>query len=66
MNKIFLLLAAILLTLSSNAQSYWQIQNESGEELLLTIQINTSNHTFVAHTRNDALNVMAGTFTYML
>ena len=66
MNKIFFLLAAILLTLSSNAQSYWQIQNESGEELLLTIQINTSNHTFVAHTRKDALKEMAGTFTYML
>ena len=66
MNKIFLLLSVLLLTLSSNAQSYWQIQNESGEELLLTIQINPSNHTFIAHTRKDALKEMAGTFTYML
>ena len=66
MNKLFLLSVAILLTLSAHAQSYWQIQNESGEELLLTIQINPTNHTFVAHTRKDALKEMAGTFTYML
>jgi len=66
MYKIFILIPALFLALNCYSQSYWQIQNESGEELLLTIRINESNHTFIAHTRKDALREMAGTFTYML
>lgn len=66
MHKLILLLPALCLAMNCYSQSYWQIQNESGEELLLTIQINPSNHSFVAHTRKDALKEMAGTFTYML
>ena len=66
MLRISFLLFTILLAFNSYAQAFWCVQNENGEELLLTIDINRDNHTFEAHTRKDALKEMAGTFTYML
>jgi hypothetical protein len=45
-------------------QTYWKIGNEYGDEILLTIKVNTSENTFVAHTRKDALKDIAGVFTY--
>lgn len=66
MLKFLFLIISILLTFSGFSQTNWAIQNENGEELLLTIQINKENNTFEAHTRKEALREMAGTFTYML
>jgi len=66
MSKILSLLISILLSVNCLSQTHWRIQNENGEELLLTITIHPENSTFEAHTRKDALREMAGTFTYML
>ncbi|HWS01715.1 MAG TPA: S41 family peptidase [Prolixibacteraceae bacterium] len=46
------------------AQTYWRVENERGEEILLTIYINTGDQTFITYTRKDALKEMAGTLMY--
>jgi len=66
MFKFFGCILFIALSASSFAQSYWRIQNENGEELLLTIKINPGDMTFVAYTRKDALKELAGNIAYML
>ena len=66
MLRIPLLLVTILLSFNCYSQTYWRVENERGEELLLTIQINSSNSTFETHTRKDALKEMAGSFMYMM
>lgn len=66
MYKIFLLSLFILLTINCNSQTFWRIENERGEELLLTIQVNDQNKTFEAYSRKEALKEMAGTFMYMM
>ncbi|MEI6275815.1 MAG: S41 family peptidase [Prolixibacteraceae bacterium] len=66
MAKIFVFLIFILLSVNCLSQSHWRIRNENGEELLLTISVNSGNQTFNAHSRKEALREMAGSFTYML
>ncbi len=66
MRKIFLLPFYIFLSINCFAQSYWRIQNERGEELLLTINNNPVNLTFEAHSRENALKDIVGTFMYMV
>jgi len=56
----------IFLSINGFSQTYWSVENERGEELLLTIHINTGNNTFETYTRKDALKEMAGTFMYMV
>jgi len=66
MVKILTFLSAIILSTNSFAQTYWRIENERGEELLLTINIHDKNQTFETYTRKDALKEMAGSFMYMM
>ncbi len=66
MQRKFLLFFTILLSINCFAQNYWRIQNENGEELLLTMQIDQEKHTFEAHSRKEALKEMASSFTYTL
>lgn len=56
----------MLLSFNCLSQTYWRLENENKEEILLTIKVNVKNMTFEAHTREDALKELAGTFTYML
>jgi len=56
----------IFLSINGFSQTYWQVENERGEELLLTIRINSGNNTFETYTRKDALKEMAGSFMYMV
>lgn len=58
----------LFVTLSFNcfSQTYWRVENERGEELLLTININAVNLTFETHTRKDALRDMTGSLMFML
>jgi hypothetical protein len=66
MNKFFILLFFNLWSISSFSQLYWRVENERGEELLLTIRINGANQTFETYTRKEALREMAGSMMYML
>lgn len=66
MVKILTFLSAIILSTNSFAQTYWRIENERGEELLLTINIHDKNQTFETYTRKDALKEMAGSFMYLM
>jgi len=65
---IFNLLLITVLPLASFSQqepTYWNIENQHGENILLTISINRETRTFVAHTRKDALKDIAGSIAYM-
>jgi hypothetical protein len=66
MFKTILLSLFIFLSTNCFSQTYWRIENERGEELLLTIRIDEKNQTFEAYSRKDALKEMAGTFMYMM
>ena len=66
MLKISLLIISISLSISCLSQTYWRVENDRGEELLLTITINAENNTFETYTRRDALKEMAGSFMYMM
>lgn len=66
MIRIILLTCSILLSISCFSQSYWCIQNDRSEELLLTIDINPKNLTFEAYSRKEALRDMVGSFMYMM
>lgn len=66
MVKITVLIFTLFLTLNCFSQTFWRIENERGEELLLTITVNSTNLTFETYTRKDALKEMAGTLMYMM
>lgn len=66
MNKFFVVILLLTQSIAGSAQSFWRVENERGEELLLTININSVNQTFETHTRKEALREMAGTFMYMI
>ncbi len=66
MTRLKLFSLFIFLSINGFAQSYWQIENERGEELLLTIHINTVNKTFETYSRKDALREMAGSLMYLV
>jgi hypothetical protein len=66
MNKLLLLLLDVILSFNCISQTFWRIEVEGGEELLLTMRNNKENQTFEAYTRRDALKELAGTFTYLL
>jgi len=50
----------------ASSQTFWKIENEHGDEILLTVQLNSGKNTFEAFSRKDALKDLAGTFTYAL
>ncbi len=66
MVKILSLFIFIFLSINCLSQTYWRVENERGEELLLTININAGDNTFETYTRKDALKEMAGSFMYTL
>jgi len=66
MLRSFLIILFASLSVNCLSQTFWKVENERGEELLLTIHINTTNFTFETHTRKDALKEMAGSIMYML
>ncbi len=66
MYKILILNILVLLTFNSFSQNYWKIENEYGDEILLTIHLNSEQKTFEAFTRKDALKDLAGIITYTL
>lgn len=53
-------------SINSFPQSFWKIENEYGNEILLTINLNSGKNTFEAFSRKDALKDLAGIFTYTL
>ncbi len=66
MLKNLIIFLIVLQSLSAVSQSFWEIENEHNDEILLTIDLNASNGTFEAYTRKNALKDIAGTFTYTL
>lgn len=66
MTRILIFIVFVLLSLNSFAQTFWKIENEFGDEILLTVEINTENNTFKSFTRKEALKDIAGTFTWTL
>ncbi len=66
--KIKLVLYTLLVfsSFTSFSQTYWKIENEYGDEILLTIEVNREKNTFEAFSRKDALKDLAGVFTYTL
>ncbi|MCX6228369.1 MAG: S41 family peptidase [Bacteroidia bacterium] len=48
------------------AQSYWRVENDRGDEILLSLELNKSKNTFEVHTRKDALKDLAGTLMFSL
>jgi hypothetical protein len=64
MHKILLTILFIFSVFFSYSQTFWKIENEYGDEILLTINVNTAKKTFEAYTRKDALKDIAGSFMY--
>jgi len=68
MNSLRIVLLSLLVIQSylASSQTYWKIENEHGDEILLTIEVNKDKDTFEAYSRKDALKELAGVFTYTL
>ena len=68
MDRYRFLILIFLLFLSSfaSSQTYWKVENEYGDEILLTVEVNRTKNTFEAFSRKDALKELAGVFTYTL
>ena len=64
--RIVLLSFLVLQSYLVSSQTYWKIENEHGDEILLTIEVNKEKNTFEAYSRKDALKDLAGIFTYTL
>ena len=64
--RISILTSLLFFFIQIQAQTFWKIQNEYGDEILLTIEINEGKNTFEAYTRKEALKDIAGTFTWTL
>jgi len=64
--RIVLLFLLVIQSYLASSQTYWKIENEHGDEILLTIEVNKEKNTFEAYSRKDALKDLAGVFTYTL
>jgi len=64
--KNLILTVLVLQAFSSHSQSYWKIEIENGNEILLTLDINTEKKTFTAFTRKGALKELGGIISYTL
>lgn len=64
MHKILFTTLFIITSFFSFSQTCWKIENEYGDEILLTINVNNAKKTFEAYTRKDALKDIAGSFMY--
>jgi hypothetical protein len=65
-SRFLFLTVFLVLSFPVLSQTYWKVENEYGDEILLTIEINKEKNTFEAFTRKDALKDIAGTFTFTL
>ena len=66
MTRILFLIFFAVQSFCSFSQTYWKIENEYGDEILLTIEFDNEKNTFEAFTRKNALKDIAGSFTYTL
>jgi len=66
MIRLFTFLLFTIFSINCFSQTFWRVENERGEELLLTIHVNAPNLTFETFTRKEALREMAGSFMYMV
>jgi Peptidase family S41 len=65
-SRLFIFILIFSQSATLFAQSYWRVENDRGDEILLTLDVNKSKNTFEAHTRKDALKDLAGSFTFSL
>jgi hypothetical protein len=65
-SRFLFLTVFLVLSFPVLSQTYWKVENEYADEILLTIEINKEKNTFEAFTRRDALKDIAGTFTWTL
>lgn len=66
MNRILLLIFFVLQSFCTFSQTWWKVENEYGDVILLTIELNTAKNTFTAYTRKEALKDIAGSITFTL
>ena len=66
MHRLLSVILVSSLSLSSFSQSFWRIEYENGDEILLTIVVDNKTKKFEAYSRKDALKDIAGIFTYNL
>jgi hypothetical protein len=66
MNRILLLMLFVLQSFCTFSQTWWKVENEYGDMILLTIELNTAKNTFTAYTRKEALKDIAGSITFTL
>jgi hypothetical protein len=64
--RLLLLIFGLFLSLGSFSQSFWKIEYENGDEVLITLALDNEAKTFEAYSRKDALKDIAGIFTYNL
>jgi len=66
MIRLIFLIFVLLQSVFSFSQTFWKLNSERGEQLLLEIDINENKNEFEAYTRRGALKDIAGTFNYYL
>ena len=66
MFKILVNSILVFQSLLSFSRTYWKIEDEYGDEILLTINLNNEKKTFEAYTRKDALKDIAGSLMFTL
>jgi hypothetical protein len=66
MKRILFLMLFVLQSFCTFSQTWWKVENEYGDVILLTIEINTGKNTFTAYTRKEALKDIAGSITFTL
>ena len=65
-SRIFIIILILSQSATLFAQSYWRVENDRGDEILLSLELNKSKNTFEVHTRKDALKDLAGTLMFSL
>ena len=66
MKRVLLLMLFVLQSFCTFSQTWWKVENEYGDVILLTIELNTVKNTFTAYTRREALKDIAGSATFTL
>jgi len=64
--RILILTVLMVQSLFAASQTFWKVENDHGDEILLTIEVHKEKNTFEAWSRKDALKDLAGIFTYSL
>lgn len=66
MKRVLFLMLFVLQSFCTFSQTWWKVENEYGDVILLTIEVNTGKNTFTAYTRKEALKDIAGSITFTL